>query len=262
METGDRVQVATHARCHPDVRAVNLSVIVPAYNEAKVLAASLAAIEQAFGAAVDAGWTYELIVCDNNSTDSTADIAQAAGARVVFEPINQISRARNAGAAVARGAWLVFVDADSHPSKGLVKTMLDAMRSGRHLAGGSTIAFAEASLSTAWMARGWNTVSRTMRWAAGSFVFCEADAFRAVGGFSTVLFAAEEIDLFRRLKRLAKARRRRVLILSEHPLLTSSRKVSLYSWREVARFLIRTVLHGGRTLRNAKECFVWYDGRR
>jgi hypothetical protein len=40
----------------------------------------------------------------------------------------------------------------------------------------------------------WNAISRAMRWAAGSFVFCEAGAFRALGGFSTELFAAEEID--------------------------------------------------------------------
>jgi glycosyltransferase involved in cell wall biosynthesis len=46
--------------------------------------------------AVDAlGWSSELIVCDNNSSDRTAGIARAAGATVVFEPVNQISRARN-----------------------------------------------------------------------------------------------------------------------------------------------------------------------
>ena len=58
-------------------------------------------------------------MCDNNSKDRTAEIARAAGARVVFEPVNQIARARNAGAAAATGIWLVFVDADSHPSAAL-----------------------------------------------------------------------------------------------------------------------------------------------
>jgi len=262
VATSGQVQTATTSARHPDSRAVDVSVVVPAFNEAKGLAASLNDIREAFRVITAAGWTYELIVCDNNSTDSTAEIARAAGALVLFEGINQISRARNAGAAAATGTWLVFIDADSHPSERLVAAMWDAMQSGQHLAGGSTIAFADGSPTTAWMARGWNAVSRTMRWAAGSFVFCEASAFRAVGGFSTELFAAEEIDLFRRLKRLAKRRGQRVLILSENPLLTSSRKVALYSWREVVRFLLRTVVHGGRTLRSAQECFVWYDGRR
>ena len=44
------------------------------------------------------GWETEVVVCDNNSTDRTAEIARAAGARVVFEPFNQIARARNTGA--------------------------------------------------------------------------------------------------------------------------------------------------------------------
>ena len=60
----------------------------------------------AFGAA---GYEWELMVCDNNSSDTTAAIARASGARVVFEPVNQIGRARNTGAAAATGEWLVFV---------------------------------------------------------------------------------------------------------------------------------------------------------
>src|SRR2546428_7859476 len=56
----------------------------------------------------------ELVVCDNNSTDRTAQIARAAGARVVSEPLNQISRARNTGAREAQGRFLIFVDADTH----------------------------------------------------------------------------------------------------------------------------------------------------
>ena len=77
-------------------------------------------MKSAAGAFVRRGWGVELIVCDNNSTDRTAEIARNAGARVVFEPVNQIARARNRGAAAATGDWLIFVDADSHPSAGLV----------------------------------------------------------------------------------------------------------------------------------------------
>jgi glycosyltransferase involved in cell wall biosynthesis len=80
-----------------------------------------------------------LIVCDNNSTDRTAEIARAAGANVVFEPVNQISRARNSGAAAAIGDWLVFVDADSHPSAGVFAEMAKEIQSGNCIAGGATI---------------------------------------------------------------------------------------------------------------------------
>src|SRR5277367_5421597 len=87
------------------------------------------------------GWTSELIVCDNNSTDRTAELARAAGATVVFEPINQIARARNKGAEAATGDWLVFVDADSHPSKELFADVAGAVASGKFLYGGCTIRF-------------------------------------------------------------------------------------------------------------------------
>jgi len=58
-----------------------------------------------------------VIVVDNNSTDRTGELARAV-ARRRFEPINQISRARNAGGRHASGDWLLFVDADSclHPA--------------------------------------------------------------------------------------------------------------------------------------------------
>ena len=90
----------------------------------------------------------------------------------------------------------------------------------------------------------------------------EATAFRAVGGFSQELYASEEIDLFRRLKRAARRDGRRIVILHRHPLVTSGRKLGLYSPLEIASFMLRTVLTGGRTLRRADGCSVWYDGRR
>src|ERR1035441_10072378 len=89
--------------------ALKISIIVPAFNEERLLGESLAQIKSAAHAFAQHGWDFELIVCDNNSTDRTAEIARAAGATVVFEPVNQIARARNSGAAAATGDWLVFL---------------------------------------------------------------------------------------------------------------------------------------------------------
>src|SRR5436189_2966241 len=95
---------------------VKISVIVPAFNEEKLIVGTLRSIRSAAAAFVPLGWESELVVCDNNSTDRTAELARKAGASVVFEPLNQISRARNTGAAGAGGDWLIFIDADSQPS--------------------------------------------------------------------------------------------------------------------------------------------------
>src|SRR5260221_6675890 len=91
---------------------MKLSVIVPAFNEEKRIVACVRSIHAALAANASLMLETEVIVADNNSTDATAELARQEGARVEFEPINQISRARNAGARVASGDWLLFVDAD------------------------------------------------------------------------------------------------------------------------------------------------------
>ena len=240
---------------------MKVSVVVPAFNEERLLGGSLAAVRGAMHAFDEAGWSSELVVCDNNSTDRTAEIARGAGATVVFEPHNQIARARNRGAAAARGDWLVFVDADSYPNAALFRDVVREAGTGC-IGGGATVsveiddAMARASVGA------WNYLSRTMKWAAGAFIFCEADAFRALGGFSETLYAGEEIDFSRRLKRLARHRGQRVVILHAHPLRTSERKARLYTKREHVTFMLKTLLLGGRTLRSRDACRVWYDGRR
>ena len=95
---------------------MKISIILPAFNEEKLVERSLQSIRCAATAFSRLGWEHEIIVCDNNSTDRTAELARKQSARVVFEPVNQISRARNAGAAAATGEWFLFVDADSFPS--------------------------------------------------------------------------------------------------------------------------------------------------
>jgi glycosyltransferase involved in cell wall biosynthesis len=241
---------------------VKISVIVPAFNEAKLIAASLASIHAAATAFTAAGWESELVVCDNNSTDRTAELARAAGATVVFEPVNQIARARNAGAAAATGDWFIFVDADSHVTAGLFADVVEIIRSGRCLGGGCTIRMESARWSVRAMVGLWNLISRCRRWAAGSFLFCSAEAFRAVGGFSPEMFAAEELDLSERLKRHARQTHRQFVILRRHPLVTSSRKTELYTTGDHLRMVANAVMRPRATLRNREACILWYDGRR
>jgi glycosyltransferase involved in cell wall biosynthesis len=235
---------------------MKLSVVVPAFNEEKLLAATLEHARRGCEVFAARGWACELIVCDNNSTDRTPEIARAAGARVVFEPANQISRARNTGAAAASGDWLLFIDADSSPSPALFADVLDATVAGC-IGGGATVAMPGSRTDVRLWTRLWNAFSLVTSWAAGSFFFCEARAFREVGGFSERLYAAEELDLSRKLKR-----RGRFVILSRHPLATSDRKARLYAWHEHALFLLRFFLRGARVLRRREDCSIWYDGRR
>jgi glycosyltransferase involved in cell wall biosynthesis len=203
-----------------------------------------------------------VIVCDNNSTDGTAETARAAGAAVVFEPVNQISRARNKGASAASGDWLVFVDADSFPGLELFADVAATIGGGECLGGGATVELDATRGWLKWVTGTWNLLSRIKHWAAGSFIFCEAKAFRVLGGFSEELYAAEELEFSERLKRLARLQRKRMVILHRHPLLTSARKAHLYRKREHLRMLVGTVWRRGANLKERSACALWYDGRR
>jgi glycosyltransferase involved in cell wall biosynthesis len=241
---------------------MKISVIVPAFNEEKLIGETLRRIEAAMSAFRDRDWQTELVVCDNNSTDRTGELARAAGATVIFEPVNQIARARNTGARAASGDWLIFVDADSHPSRELLAEVADTIQTCNVLAGGCTVKLDSSDFIATKFARLWNCISRVAKYAAGSFIFCDATAFRDIGGFDERLFASEEIDLSKRLKRLARQTGRRMVILHRHPLVTSARKLHLYSRREHGRLLLKTLFNWRKTLGDRDSCHIWYDGRR
>lgn len=241
---------------------MHLSIVIPAFNEARLIERSLQSVAVSTAANRTSGLTSEVIVVDNNSTDNTAELARQAGARVVFEPINQIGRARNAGAAHATGDWLLFLDADSVLNPKLLADIIRVIESAKYVGCGSTLRmdglpwWANVTLQL------WTATSVLFRWAAGALIVCRRDAFREVGGFDQDLYALDEIRLSKRLKQWGRRKGLQFTILTEHPLETSSRKVSLYSGREIASQIVRIFILPKKTLQDKKHLSVWYDGRR
>lgn len=241
---------------------MRISIILPAFNEEKLLAGSLEAVHAARRAFAARDWASEVIVCNNNSTDRTAEIAHQCGAIVVFEPVNRIARARNRGASIATGDWLLFVDADSYPSQALFEAAAKAIESGRYIGGGARIGFPRVLGGSQLITRVWNLISQTLSWAAGSFIFCEAAAFKAVGGFDPTLYASEEITLSRRLQAYGRVSKRVFTILRGPRLVTSERKLLLYSRKELLFTFARLGLNLSWAARQPENCGLWYDGRR
>jgi glycosyltransferase involved in cell wall biosynthesis len=238
-----------------DVAAPDYSIVLPAYNEEALLGATLGALRQAMAAVPLRG---EVVVCDNNSTDRTPSVARAAGARVVFEEKNQISRARNAGARAARGRFLVFVDADTLVPGPLLRDALLALASGRACGGGAAVEMEGVTTALARrMVRLWNAVSRGRRLAAGSFVFVLREAFDAVGGFSERVYASEEIWLSRAVKRWGRERGLPFVVLRDHPVLTSGRKARWYPTPVVLAVAVG-ILVCPLLLRSRRFCWLWY----
>lgn len=91
----------------PQTNHLTISVVIPAFNEEKYLPKTLESINK------QSISPFEIIVADNNSTDSTASIAKAAGARVVHVKEQGNVYAMKGGLDVAKGDIIAGVDADT-----------------------------------------------------------------------------------------------------------------------------------------------------
>jgi len=234
---------------------VDYSIVIPAYNEADWLPAAIGALRQAMQGQALQG---EIIVCNNNSSDATGEVAASLDARVVFEAYNQISRARNRAAREARGRYLVFVDADTLVSASLLDEALRRLQSGDYIGGGALVSFdTRLSRIGALGSKLWNLLSVKAGLAAGSFIFCQRDAFEQLGGFSEAVYASEEIWLSRGLARLGKTRGQTFQVIADQAVLSSGRKMQWYSTpRQLLLLLMLAVFPF--MVRFRSLCGFWY----
>jgi glycosyltransferase involved in cell wall biosynthesis len=198
----------------------------------------------------------EIVVVDDGSTDATATIAAAAGARVVQIAARQISASRNAGARAATGDALVFVDADTLVSPAVVRAVLAALQGGA-AGGGATVHF-DGRLPgwTRWAHPLAIWATHAMRMAPGCFVFCSRAAFDASGGWDEGVFAAEELYMSRALRRVGR------FVMLRETVLTSGRRLRAYGGGEIGGRLLWLVLQGRRGMSARANVADWYDARR
>lgn len=230
-----------------------ISFIVPAHNEEHELAAALQAIVDA---AATVAQPYELIVVDDDSTDSTAEIARGFKARVKSVRLRQIAAVRNAGARVARGDTFFFVDADTHINAAALAAALRALDGG--YVGGSARLKLDAKVSL------WATVFIfvfcaiyfALNLGVGAFIFTRREHFEAIGGFDETYFAGEEMYLTLALRKMG-----RFIVLKES-VTTSARKVRMHSAGYLYRQWVTMLFGGKRVLRERKNLAIWYDGKR
>ncbi len=231
-----------------------ISLIVPAHNEEFELPATLAAL---FAAGTTSGEAFEVIVADDASTDATAAIATAAGARVVPLARRQIAAARNAGARAAQGDIFFFVDADTHIAPVHLREGLAAL--GEGYAGGGALVDFHGEIPR-WAQRLLVLFTaiyfRLFNLGAGAFLFTSRANYEATGGFDERHFAGEEVYFSQALKKLG-----RFKVLAA-PVLTSGRKLRMHSGQRIFWQSLPLIFLGPLVTRSRRGLALWYDGRR
>jgi glycosyltransferase involved in cell wall biosynthesis len=230
-----------------------ISFIVPAYNEELELSSTIAAIR---AAASDTTQRYEIIVVDDASTDGTPKIAAQAAARVISIDRRQIAAARNAGAGAAQGEFLLFIDADTRINRIHVVEAIAALKAG--YAGGSARVITDGFIPL-WgriFLRTFCSLYFGLNLGAGAFLFTTRCNFNAIGGFDEQYFIGEEVCFSLALKKLGRFK------VVREPILTSGRKLRMYSMRYVLVRLFLIIVGGPRAARSRDKLDVWYDGKR
>jgi glycosyltransferase involved in cell wall biosynthesis len=233
-----------------------ISVLIPAYNEADLISKTIDSVQDSFAAI---SWqSYEILVCDNNSTDQTANIARAKGVRIIFEPHNQIAKARNTAARHARGNWLIFLDADSSLNCEVLKLTIQQLESRQVCGGGALLKF-DGKIGWAGnvMSVIWNWTSPRVGWVGGAFLFCTRNAWVEVNGFDEKLYAAEDVSFSKRLKKWGREKGLKFIVITEAEIMTSSRKLDKHGQWQIILQLILLGLPGA--LKSRRRTKLWYE---
>ena len=238
---------------------ITLSVIVPAWNEEKRVGNAIASLQRA--AAVyerERGAFAEIIIVDNNSSDRTGAVAQQAGATVVFEPINNIGKARNTGVKAAAGQYLAFCDADNEVTENLLVLIHDHLEDPRIVGGGTWIVPATRSLKVRFFFFLWGLYVRFSRVGVG-MMHCRRADFATFGGFDETIFAAEDLQLAFALKKLGRPRGQKFSLLHHGWIITSTRKIDQTPLWEMLGKLIGFGFGLQKKIRSKTYCAHWYD---
>jgi Glycosyl transferase family 2 len=115
---------------------LELSVVIPCLNEGNTIEVC---IRRAIEAMAEHDIRGEVVVSDNGSTDDSAALASAAGARVVSCPTRGYGAALQHGFREARGRYVLMADGDQSYDLSLLPRFVDAARTGEHFVIGSRL---------------------------------------------------------------------------------------------------------------------------
>lgn len=113
-----------------------VSIVVIAYNEEKTILKSLSSLSS-----LKSKYSFEVIVSNNNSTDRTQEVLDKCGAKSVFQPLQGVGNARDAGLQIARGKYHLCADADTIYPPNYIDEMISPLETGEAICTYGRVAF-------------------------------------------------------------------------------------------------------------------------
>ena len=231
---------------------MNFSVIIPAYNEEKYLAATLEKIYQALNSI---SYQSEVIVVNNESKDKTGEIAESFGAQVVNETIHNIARVRNTGAKSASGDVLIFIDADTLVSDEVFQRIVENMQNEKCFGGAVAVDYGE--FQRKWMklySLGWKFWGNVFNMRGGAAQFCRKQIFHEIDGYDESIYLGEDVEFYWRLAKFSKRMGGFLQFIEDLAVTTSTRRFEKMS-------LCKTLLltHPFYIMLNYKRKSAWKD---
>lgn len=133
-----------------DVKPVEISIVLPCLNEEDAIGGCIDSIQQVIATK---HLSAEILVVDNASTDRSAEIARAHGARVVYQAARGYGNAYLKGFAEARGKYIVMADADNTYDFNEIGAFTEPLRQGYDLVMGNRFSGRMAKGAMTWSHR-------------------------------------------------------------------------------------------------------------
>lgn len=225
-----------------------ISVIIPALNEEHYITSCLSAITS------QSDDNYELIVVDGGSTDRTGELAEKFADKIIG-PIKPVGAARNAGARIAKGEILAFIDADTVTSPNWLESITKSMDGGGDIVGasgpvlpldGNGFDRAVYGITTNQILKA--TLAINLPMVPGCNCAYKRDVFLKVGGFDEDRILSEDMSLS------LKVRREGRIAYNKHMVAyTSIRRIK--AWGRLRVIVLHTVngfltFFSGKSLKN------------
>lgn len=207
---------------------MNVSVIIPTYNEAPNIERTIRYIQQSGGKCL-----LEIIVADGGSNDETVSIAIHTGAKVIISPVKGRGAQLHLGAQQSKGTILYFVHADTLPPSNFIQYIETA------LAGGWQMGNFQYSFDSPRLLLRLNAFFTRFRWfftqGGDRTFFIYKETYFKIGGYDPDHVIMEEYEFLRKAQKMGYN-----LVMLPSTCLVSARKYERNSWLrvQIANFVV------------------------